>query len=86
MYPVVVDAVNGRILKARFPGRREIRLIAPMLVILVLVYAWTLQRALGGLALFAFLGWMYASRGLSPATLAGFFFRLTERREDISHG
>lgn len=86
MYPVVVDAVNGRILKARFPGRREIRLFAPMLVILVLVYAWTLQRALGGLALFAFLGWMYASRGLSPATLAGFFFRLTERREDISHG
>jgi hypothetical protein len=86
IYPVVVDAVNGRILKGRFPGRREIRLLAPMLVILVLVYAWTLHRALGGLALFAFLAWMYSAHGLSAAGLAGFFFRLTERSEDISHG
>ena len=86
IYPVVVDAVNGRILKGRFPGRREIRLFAPMLAILVLVYAWTLHRTLGGLALFAFLAWMYSDHGLSPTGLAGFFFRLTERSEDISHG
>lgn len=86
VYPVIVDAVNGRILKGRFPGRRELRLLPPMLAILVLVYAWTLHRALGGLALFAFLAWMHASRGLSPATLAVFFFRLAERKEDVGHG
>jgi hypothetical protein len=50
------------------------------------VYAWTLHRALGGLALFAFLAWMCSAHGLSAAGLAGFFFQLTERSEDISHG
>lgn len=86
IYPVVVDAVNGRILKGRFPGRREMRLFVPMLVILVLVFSWTLHRALGGLASLAFLCWMYDSRGVSAASLIDFFFRLTEKREDVSHG
>jgi hypothetical protein len=86
IYPLVVDAVNGRILKGRFPGRREIRLLAPMLAILLLVYAWTVHRAVGGLALVGFLSWFCFKHGLSLAELAGFFFRLTERKEDISHG
>jgi hypothetical protein len=86
VYPMVVDAINGRMLKGRFPGRPGIRLFAPMLAILVLVYAGTLYRALGGLAILAFLVWIYFAHGLSVAGLAGFFFRLTEKSEDISHG
>lgn len=86
IYPVVVDAINGRILKARFPGAMEIHLFAPMLVILLVVFSWTLHSAIGAVALLAFLVWMYTSHGLSPASLAAFFFRLTRRKEDVRHG
>ena len=86
LYPLVVDAVNGRILKGRFPGRTTLRLFAPMAVVLQLVYAFSLHRAVGALAVAVFLVWFYTARGLSPAELAVFFFRLIERGEDIEHG
>lgn len=86
LYPLVVDAVNGRILKGRFPGRIQVRLSAPMAAVLFLIYAFSFHRMVGALAAVAFLVWLHSARGLSPAALAVFFFRLIERGEDIEHG
>lgn len=86
LYPVVVDAVNGRILKGRFPGSGRVRLFAPMAAILLVVYAFSLHRIIGAFAVVGLLVWLHSVRGLSPAVLALFFFGLVERGEDIEHG
>jgi len=86
IYPVVVDAVNGRILKARFPGSSVIRLWQPMAAILLLSSAFFLHPAAGIASAVLFLGWFRSVHGSSLAALAAFFARLVERKDDIEHG
>lgn len=86
IYPVVVDAVNGRILKGRFPGPIVVRLWQPMSAILLLLSAYFLHPAAGAAAAALFLGWFCSVHGTSPTALASFFARLVERKEDIEHG
>jgi hypothetical protein len=86
LYPVVVDAVNGRLLKARFSGRSRIRLAWPLATVTLLIYACFLQMTVGILATLLFLGWL-ASRGeLSPAGVARHFFLLVVPGEEVEHG
>jgi hypothetical protein len=86
IYPVVVDAVNGRILKARFPGGFALRLWQPMAAILLLASAFFLHPAAGIASAALFMGWFWSAHGTSPAALAAFFARLLERKEDVEHG
>lgn len=85
LHPVMVDGVNGRILKARFAGMPQIRLRAPLVTITVLAYAFLFHLATGIVATGVFLAWC-ASRGeLSFSGLAGYFFHLVVPGEEITH-
>lgn len=86
IYPVVVDAVNGRILKARFPGGTIVRLWQPMAAILLLVSAFFLHPAAGIASTALFMGWFCSAKGASFSALAVFFARLVERKGDVEHG
>jgi hypothetical protein len=50
IYPVVVDGINGNILKARFPGRSKIRLFAPMFTMTLAASLLAFNLLLGSLA------------------------------------
>lgn len=86
IYPVVVDGINGRMLKGRFPGPVVVRLWQPMAVILLLLSAYFVHPAAGSGAVTLFLGWFFSVHGTSLAELASFFALLVERKEDIEHG
>jgi hypothetical protein len=86
LYPLVVDGINGKVLKGRFPGAIIFRLWQPMAAILLLAYAFSLHKIAGLIAVFAFLIWLQSARGLSPAGLATFFTSFVERKGDIEHG
>lgn len=86
LYPVMVDGVNGRVLKARFPGRAKIRLVAPLATVALILFAFSFHVASGVVAAALFLGWL-ASRGeLSPAGVIRHFFLLVVPGEEVEHG
>jgi len=86
LYPVVVDGVNGRVLKARFPGQAEIRVLAPLVTVTLLVFAFCFHLATGIVATALFLGWFASREEFSPAGLVRFFFLLVEPGEEVEHG
>lgn len=86
LYPLAVDGVNGRILKGRFPGTPRRRLLAPLLTVTLLVFAFSLHGAVGAVALLAFLGWLAGNGGLSPERLLAWFFLLVEPGEEVDIG
>jgi len=86
LYPLVIDGVNGRVLKGRFPGRLRIRLLEPMLTVALLVFAFSLHVAGGVLAVAGFLAWLAANGGLSAGRLLAWFFQLVERGEEVEVG
>jgi hypothetical protein len=86
LYPVVVDGVNGRVLKARFPGRANIRLFAPLATVTLLVLAFCFHVASGILATALFLGWFASREEFSPTGVARYFFLLVVPGEEVEHG
>ena len=86
LYPVMVDAVNGRLLKGRFPGRATVRLASPLATVTLLLFAFSLQVTAGIVLTALFLGWL-ASRGeVSSAGIARHFFLLVVPGKEVEHG
>ena len=86
LYPVVIDGVNGRVLRARFPGQAEIRLLAPLVTMTLLVYAFCFHVATGIVGTALFLGWFASREEFSRAELARYFFLLVVPGEEVEHG
>jgi len=86
LYPVIVDGVNGRVLKARFPGQAEIRLLAPLVTVTLLAFAFCFHVATGIVATALFLGWFASREEFSRAGLLRYFFLLVTPGEEVEHG
>lgn len=87
VYPIVMDAVNGSVLKARFPGSVTMRLFQPLAAIAFTVYAFSLHKLAGVAALALLYWWINSSMGeLSVAALARFFVGWLEQGKDVEHG
>ena len=85
LYPLIVDGVNGRVLKARFPGRAEIRLLAPLSTVTLLAYAFTFHVSTGIVAVALFLGWFASREEFTLVGLARYFFLLVVPGEEVEH-
>jgi hypothetical protein len=85
-YPLIVDGVNGRVLKARFPGRAEIRLLAPLATVTLLAYAFSFHVSTDIVATALFLGWFASREEFSLAGLARYFCLLVVPGEEVEHG
>lgn len=86
LYPVIIDGVNGRVLKARFPGKAEIRLLAPLVTVTLLVYFFCVHVATGIVTIALFLGWFASREEFSLAGLVRYFFLLVTPGEEVEHG
>lgn len=86
LYPLTVDAVNGRMLKGRFPGTARIRLFQPMATVMLIVFGFSIHSLVGVALSIAFLIWLASSSGLSVERLLSYFFLLVERGEEVEIG
>ncbi len=85
-YPVIVDGVNGRIIKARFPGKATIRICAPLTTIPLLLFFFFFHVATGIVATATFLCWLAYSEGVSFAGVVRYFTTLIVPGEEVEHG
>lgn len=86
LFPVMVDGVNGRILKGRFPGRARMRLLQPLSTVMLLIYAFSVHSLAGIAAVAGFLALLAADGGLTPGGVIGHFFMLIDRDREVELG
>jgi hypothetical protein len=86
-YPVVVDGINGTILKARFPGAVRVRLFSPLAVVTLVVYAWSVHALAGVAAIALCIAILQRRLGtLAPQRMLTFFTGWVERGEEVECG
>jgi hypothetical protein len=86
LYPVVVDGVNGSVLKARFPGSIRINLFVPMLAVALVMFALSVHPGLGLLTLVGGIVYLLSQGGFSLESLVSRFLRLVQRGREVEHG
>lgn len=86
-YPVVVDGINGSVLKARFPGAIRVRLFPPLALVTLLAYAGSIHPLAGVAATALCLAILQRHLGtLDPQRVLTFFTGWVERGEEVECG
>jgi hypothetical protein len=87
IYPVVVDGINGSLLKARFPGAIRVRLFSPLALVTLLAYAWSIHPLAGVAAIALCAAILQRHLGtLAPQRILTFFTGWVERGEEVECG
>jgi hypothetical protein len=87
IYPVVVDGINGSLLKGRFPGAVRVRLFSPLALLALNVYAWSIHPLVGTAATAICAAMVRRTLGsLAPQRLLCYFAEWLERGEEVKCG
>lgn len=86
-YPVVVDGINGSLLKAHFPGVVRLRLLWPLMLVTLVAYAGSVHP-LAGVAAGIFCATLLRRRlgSLTPGRLVSYFAGWVERETGVDCG
>ncbi|MEI7817390.1 MAG: hypothetical protein WCI45_09395 [Desulfuromonadales bacterium] len=87
VYPVIVDAVNGDVVKCRFPGEEQTKKLLPLALIALVVLGWT-TMPLAGLAatIFAAFVLKWRTGSLDISTIITQLAGTSERNAGVQRG
>lgn len=87
VYPVMVDAVNGEVIRCRFPGGKQHEPFLPLAMLAMLVLGWTTMPA-AGVAATILVGYLLKRRSgaLDIAAIIRLFAGMPERVAGVQRG